>query len=145
MERSTITTAAQSFADSKAPDAVVDRFSAVCAYFKQCGIPLERDGALEMTVFKVPGQKVACIRTRIEGPSYSHPRNVRYAVVASHGMPFVCAMGLAEYGELCPGDNVDGEYPNMVSPLGALATISTPSLSSRASGRWYPSPRAWAK
>ena len=98
-------------ADSEPPDAVVDRLSAICAYFQQCGIPLEHEKALEMTVFKVPGQKVACIRTKFEGPSYCHPRNARYSMVASHGMPFPCAMGLAEYGELCPGDHVDGEYP----------------------------------
>ena len=85
-------------ADSKAPDAVVDRYSAVCAYFQQCGISLEHEEALEMTVFKVPGQKVACIRTKFEGPSYSHPRNARFTMVASRGMPFPCAMGLAEHG-----------------------------------------------
>ena len=98
-------------ADSKPPDAVVDRFSAVCAYFQQRGISLEHEEGLEMTVFKVPGQKVACVRTKFEGPSYSHPRNARFTMVASHGMPFPCAMGLAEHGELCPGDHVDGEYP----------------------------------
>ena len=116
-------------ADSKAPDAVVDRFSAVCAYFQQCGISLEHEDALEMTVFKVPGQKVACIRTKFEGPSYSHPRNARFTMVASHGMPFPCAMGLAEHGELCPGDHVDGEYPQYgFSARGTCDDFNTESL-----------------
>ena len=116
-------------ADSKAPDAVVDRFSAVCAYFQQCGISLEHEEALEMTVFKVPGQKVACIRTKFEGPSYSHPRNARFTMVASHGMPCPCAMGLAEHGELCPGDHVDGEYPQYgFSARGTCDDFNTESL-----------------
>ena len=116
-------------ADSQPPDAVVDRLSAICAYFQQCGIPLEHDKALEMTVFKVPGQKVACIRTKYEGPSYCHPRNARYSMVASHGIPFPCAMGLAEYGELCPGDHVDGEYPQYgFSARGTCDDFNTESM-----------------
>ena len=82
-----------------------------------------------MTVFKVPGQKVACVRTKFEGPSYSHPRNARFTMVASHGMPFPCAMGLAEHGELCPGDHVDGEYPQYgFSARGTCDDFNTESL-----------------
>ena len=115
--------------DSKPPEAVVERFSAVCAYFQQCGIPLEHEQGIEMAVFKVPGQRVACIRTKHEGPSYSNPRNARFPMVASHGMPFPCAMGLAEHGELCPGDHVDGEFPQYgFSARGTCDDFNTESL-----------------
>ena len=115
--------------DSKPPEAVVERFSAVCAYFQQCGIPLEHEQGIEMAVFKVPGQRVACIRTKHEGPSYSNPRNARFSMVASHGMPFPCAMGLAEHGELCPGDHVDGEFPQYgFSARGTCDDFNTESL-----------------
>ena len=75
------------------------------------------------------GQKVACIRTRIEGPSCCNPRNARHCMVASHGMPHTMAMGLAELGEMCPGDTVDGEYPMYgFSARGTCAELSTENI-----------------
>ena len=47
-------------------------------FFHVASRPLHRfSGELEAAILKVPGQKVACIRTRIEGPSYCNPRNAR--------------------------------------------------------------------
>ncbi len=113
-----------------APDVLIQRLACLCAWWKQCGRPLEGEwGDLEFAILKVPGQRVACIRTRIEGPSYCSPRNARHCMVASHGMPHKMAMGLAELGEMCPGDTVDGEFPMYgFSARGTCAELTTENI-----------------
>ena len=110
--------AGQGSEEGGAPDVVVQRLACLCAWWKQCGRPLEGDsGDLEFAILKVPGQKVACIRTRIEGPSYCNPRNARRCMVAS------------ELGEMCPHNTVDGEYPMYgFSARGTCAELSTENI-----------------
>ena len=56
-------------------------------------------------------------------------RNARHCMVASHGTPHTMAMGLAEYGEMCPGDTVDGEFP-MYGFSGTCGEFSTENIRS---------------
>ncbi len=95
------------------PEVILERCACIFAYFKQNGRPVfESEGrAIEASIFKVPGQKVVSFPTAIHGPSYKEPKNHRYSMTISHGLPWTSVLGVGQLGELAPGDFTEGDFP----------------------------------
>ena len=69
-------------------------------------------GAIEGSIFKVPGQMVVLFPTNIHGPSYKEPANHRHSMTILHGLPWTSVLGVGQLGELAPGDFIEGEFPS---------------------------------